>query len=1082
MEKDKLIYLLSDRATDTSYSTAPSVPSTLEQRPLNVKDALSYLDKVKAKFATQADVYSRFLDIMKDFKSQIIDTPGVIERVSALFQGHPTLISGFNTFLPPGYRIECSLDAQDQQMITVTTPSGITCIRDNETLILSSPTNTTAQPTSDSQASNPPKKSSRSPIEFNQAITYVNKIKSRFANRPETYKKFLEILQTYQKDQKPIEQVYAEVKELFDGSDELLEEFKQFLPDPNKQRNRKRLGNIANLGISKRTKHHHGNNELQTSDIRSQEGDTARPTFSAEEAEFFEQVKAYIGNKAIYNAFLKVLNLFSQQIVDQNVLVNRVESFIGGNKQLFDWFKDLVGYDQVQDSVLSRPAQQLPSATSFPDNDINSCGPSYRYVPKTWQNQSTCSGRDALCWDVLNDTYISHPTWASEDTGFVAAKKNQYEEALHRVEEERYDYDLNIEANLNTIALLEPIAKKIAAMTPEEKSSFRLEPGLGGATSATIYQRIVKKIYGPQKGIEMIELLHTNPAQSVPIVLKRLRQKDDEWKRAQREWNKIWREVEAKNYWKSLDCQSILFKQNDRKAMTNRSLVSQAEIQRVSGKVFDFGFVDPAIFKDISRFVYFHLDRQPVYNSEDCDAMRDFMNTIIPSLLDANDVEPSVIDTDIVVEDAVDDDTSSAQSLNRRRQHHQRRAASAGRRARAANGSQPDDEGLLKDVLKRNMNSSKKKQNSDDEEDGDHQEDEEEEEEDEEEETEDREEEESSRQQSDQENDADQDEDEEEDEEDEEESQKTYNFYGDNNFYCFLRLYQALYERLEKMKLIDVEFGRNPRKSLLAQEEAHNLGIAPKRFKVNTKRSSYQIMLALIDKLIEGDLDQQMFEEYVRYIFGPDAYIVFTIDKLVLSIVRQIHIIITDTQSQELYELFKQENKAEQMNQGDVGTYRARVAGLIDGTENTFQFAFKLKSRILTIRLLNGRTLAQQDQYGGYDEYVANYINWSQETKGVDQTLLTPRFLQRNLKTDTSQQPKDVTVHSGMQYKICRDTYHMFYIIGTEDAFVRQQRPSPRTELDQGRWDQRLNRQWSSEQERAEVEQAAKLLYCLPSE
>lgn len=35
-----------------------------------------------------------------------IDTPGVIERVSTLFRGHPNLITGFNTFLPPGYRIE----------------------------------------------------------------------------------------------------------------------------------------------------------------------------------------------------------------------------------------------------------------------------------------------------------------------------------------------------------------------------------------------------------------------------------------------------------------------------------------------------------------------------------------------------------------------------------------------------------------------------------------------------------------------------------------------------------------------------------------------------------------------------------------------------------------------------------------------------------------------------------------------------------------------------------------------------------------------------------------------------------------
>jgi paired amphipathic helix protein Sin3a len=43
---------------------------------------------------------------MKEFKTQSIDTTMVIERVSTLFRGHPALINGFNTFLPPGYRIE----------------------------------------------------------------------------------------------------------------------------------------------------------------------------------------------------------------------------------------------------------------------------------------------------------------------------------------------------------------------------------------------------------------------------------------------------------------------------------------------------------------------------------------------------------------------------------------------------------------------------------------------------------------------------------------------------------------------------------------------------------------------------------------------------------------------------------------------------------------------------------------------------------------------------------------------------------------------------------------------------------------
>ncbi|KMU86686.1 paired amphipathic helix protein Sin3a [Coccidioides immitis H538.4] len=64
---------------------------------------------------------------MKDFKSQAIDTPGVIQRVSTLFNGHPTLIQGFNTFLPPGYRIECGPD-DNPDAIRVTTPSGTNTI------------------------------------------------------------------------------------------------------------------------------------------------------------------------------------------------------------------------------------------------------------------------------------------------------------------------------------------------------------------------------------------------------------------------------------------------------------------------------------------------------------------------------------------------------------------------------------------------------------------------------------------------------------------------------------------------------------------------------------------------------------------------------------------------------------------------------------------------------------------------------------------------------------------------------------------------------------------------------------------
>ncbi|CAH7687025.1 hypothetical protein PPACK8108_LOCUS21748 [Phakopsora pachyrhizi] len=45
------------------------------------------------------------------------------------------------------------------------------------------------------------------PLEFNHAITYVNKIKNCYTGNPKTYQIFLDILQTYQRDARPIQEV-----------------------------------------------------------------------------------------------------------------------------------------------------------------------------------------------------------------------------------------------------------------------------------------------------------------------------------------------------------------------------------------------------------------------------------------------------------------------------------------------------------------------------------------------------------------------------------------------------------------------------------------------------------------------------------------------------------------------------------------------------------------------------------------------------------------------------------------------------------------------------------------------------------
>ena len=245
-------------------ATTPAVPvasSPTTSSPLNVNDALSYLEEVKTQFRDQPHVYNRFLDIMKDFKAQHIDTPGVIERVSSLFDTRVDLIQGFNQFLPPGYRIECD---RATGFVRVITPNGVTDsagksikqdtfapvrVLDATTVTNAPPpplatsqntmqngipsmARTTQSPAIHAQSLLPAQSQPSSGTEFGHAINFVNKIKQRFSDQPEVYKQFLEILQQYQKEGKPLQEVYSQVQVLFQDAADLLAEFKQFLPEP----------------------------------------------------------------------------------------------------------------------------------------------------------------------------------------------------------------------------------------------------------------------------------------------------------------------------------------------------------------------------------------------------------------------------------------------------------------------------------------------------------------------------------------------------------------------------------------------------------------------------------------------------------------------------------------------------------------------------------------------------------------------------------------------------------------------------------------------------------------------------------
>ncbi|CAA7031849.1 unnamed protein product [Microthlaspi erraticum] len=153
------------------------------ERKLTTSDALAYLSAVKNTFQHNRDIYDKFLEIMKDFKAQRVDTGDVMVRVKELFRGEDEMLLGFNTFLPKGYKI--TLD-------------------DDQTLA--------------------------NDVARDEAISFINKVKTRFQYDRHAYDTFLDVLRKYKNDYKSTSEVYNEVTILFQDHQDLRVEFDHFLP------------------------------------------------------------------------------------------------------------------------------------------------------------------------------------------------------------------------------------------------------------------------------------------------------------------------------------------------------------------------------------------------------------------------------------------------------------------------------------------------------------------------------------------------------------------------------------------------------------------------------------------------------------------------------------------------------------------------------------------------------------------------------------------------------------------------------------------------------------------------------------
>lgn len=178
-----------------------------------------------------------------------------------------------------------------------------------------------------------------------------------------------------------------------------------------------------------------------------------------------------------------------------------------------------------------------------------------------------------------------------------------------------------------------------------------------------------------------------------------------------------------------MDYQGITFKSNDRKAMAPKALVSEIENLQQDKKMkegdkavhtkesfqFKFPFKDAQAFKDVTRVIYSFIDRQTGYSSHDREKIRTFIQTFIPLCFQVDDVVPDGMAhyMDEVEEEELAEDDDDNHSTNTEesesdigRSPRKRSMSPSRRRSGRSNRNHHEDEhtmDLLRDVLTKNQ-------------------------------------------------------------------------------------------------------------------------------------------------------------------------------------------------------------------------------------------------------------------------------------------------------------------------------------------------------------------------------------------
>ena len=137
-------------------------------------------------------------------------------------------------------------------------------------------------------------------------------------------------------------------------------------------------------------------------------------------------------------------------------------------------------------------------------------------------------------------------------------------------------------------------------------------------------------------------------------------------------------------------------------------------------------------------------------------------------------------------------------------------------------------------------------------------------------------------------------------------------FFCNEAFYLFLRYHEILFNRIKLARKCCREF--NPGTSEETSEGTVHGGMAhhPVEWMTGTltvdqesSEKRHSQFMSLVYTLIDGSIDIAQFEDQCRSLLSTNSYVLFTLDKLIRCLVKQLQTLVMDDPSKHVWELYK---------------------------------------------------------------------------------------------------------------------------------------------------------------------------------